>query len=163
MTPIDLVDCLADWIADKTRDMKLQVRVRGTDPKEEKERAAAVFKLGLPNREDATAKIPYILLKFLTAKDDKPERQPEESMCQIRIIVATYSEDGGTGEYDVLNVLLRIRSELEKAGMIAERYALRMPLEYTVYQDNTRPYYLGEMITNWSIPAIKREVEEVWL
>ena len=45
-------------------------------------------------------------------------------------MVATYSEDGGEGSFDVLNVLLRIRSELEKAGVIGERFVLQYPLEY---------------------------------
>jgi len=31
-----------------------------------------------------------------------------------------------------------------------------------VYPDSTQPYYLGEMITNWSIPTIEREVTDIW-
>lgn len=163
MTPIVLLDRLEEFVREATKDIKLQVRVRNQNPQEEKERAADVYKMRLPNKDDQTQKIPYILLQFLTGKDDKQEQEPEESNCKIRIVVATYSEDGGVGAYDVLNVLLRIRSELEKTGIIGNQFVLQMPLEYIVYPDSTQPYYLGEMVTNWSIPTIKREVEETWL
>lgn len=162
MTAINLLECLEAFVKEKTADIKLQVKVRNRNPEEVKERAADVYKMRLPKREDQTEKIPYILLQLLTGKDDKQEGEPEESVCKIRIVVATYSEDGGEGSLDVLNVILRIRSELKKAGIIGERFVLQNPLEYIVYPDSTQPYYLGEMITNWSIPTIEREVTELW-
>lgn len=162
MTPIILLECLEKFVREKTADIKLQARVRNRDAEEIKERAADVYKMQLPRKEDQTQKIPYILLQFLTGKDDKEGREPEESTCQIRFVVATYSENGSEGSLDVLNVILRIRYELEKVGIIGDRFALQKPLEYIVYPDNTHPYYLGEMVTNWSMPTIKREVEELW-
>ena len=162
MTAINLLDCLEEFVKEKTADIKLQVRVRNQNPEEKKERAADVYKMRLPKKEDKTEKVPYILLQFLTGKDDKEDGEPEESVCKIRIVVATYSEDGGEGSTDVLNVILRIRSELKKAGVVGGRFALQNPLEYIVYPDSTEPYYLGEMITNWSIPTIEREVTELW-
>ena len=162
MTPIILMDRLAEFVQDVTKDIKLQVRVRNQNPNEEKVREANVYKMGLPSKDDQTQKIPYILLQFLTGKDDKQEREPEESTCKIRIVIATYSEDGGVGPYDVLNLILRIRGELEKTGIIGKQFVLQKPLAYIVSPDNTPPYYLGEMITNWSIPTIRREVEEIW-
>lgn len=162
MTPIILLDRLEEFVKEVTGDIKLQVKVRNLNPEEEKERAANVYKMRLPKKEDQVQQIPYILLQFINGKDDKKEKEPEESMCAVRIVVATYSEDGGQGAYDLLNVILRIRSELEKAGIIGGQFVLQKPLEYIVYPDSTEPYYLGEMITNWSIPTIKREVEEIW-
>ena len=162
MTPIVLLECLEEFVKDKTKDIMLQVRVRNQNPDEEKERAAGVYKMRLPNKEDQTQKIPYILLQVLKGEDQKEERGPQESTCQIRIIVATYSEDGGTGSFDVLNVLMRLKSELEKVGIIGNRFTLQLPLEWIVYPDTTQPYYLGEMMTNWELPVIKREVEEIW-
>ena len=122
-----------------------------------------MYKMRLPNKEDQIQKVPYILLQFLTGKDDKKDSEPEDSECTVRIVVATYSENGEVGAYDVLNVILRIRTELEKIGIIGGYFVLQKPLEYIVYPDSTEPYYLGEMITNWSIPTIKREVEATWL
>lgn len=159
MTPVILLDNLEEFVKEKTKDIKLQVRVRGTAQQQEKERAADVYKMRLPKKEDQTEKVPYILLQLLTGKDGEAQ---EGSACQIRIVVATYAENDIMGAYDVLNVLLRIRSELQKAGIIGGYFALKKPLEYLVYPDSTQPYFLGEMITNWSIPTIEREVEAIW-
>ena len=76
MTPIVLLDRLEEFVREVTKDIKLQVRVRNQNPQEEKERAADVYKMRLPNKDDQTQKIPYILLQFLTGKDDKQEREP---------------------------------------------------------------------------------------
>ena len=162
MTAINLLECLEAFVKEKTADIMLQVKVRNRNPEEVKERAADVYKMRLPKKEDQTEKVPYILLQLLTGKDDKEDGEPEESVCEIRIVVATYSEDGSEGALDVLNVILRIRSELKKAGVVGERFVLQNPLEYIVYPDSTQPYYLGEMVTNWSIPTIEREVTDIW-
>lgn len=157
MTPVILLDNLEEFVKEKTKDIKLQVRVR--KPEQEKERAADVYKMRLPKKEDQMEKVPYILLQFLTGKDGEVQ---EGSTCQIRIVVATYAENDSMGAYDVLNVILRIRSELQKVGIIGGYFVLEKPLEYLVYPDSTQPYFLGEMITKWSVPSIKREVEEIW-
>ena len=46
---------------------------------------------------------------------------------------------------------------------MAEQFVLQDPLEYIIYPDDYHPYYFGEMITNWSLPEIKQEVEQIWL
>lgn len=163
MTPIILLDKLAEFVEEKTRNIILQVK---TEPggKDNKERAAEVHKMRLPKKEDSTRRIPYILLQILNGKDDlNANLRAKESTCRVRIVVGTYSEDENQGAYDVLNVIMRIRTELQRVGIIADQFCLQDPLEYIIYPDDYHPYYFGEMITNWSIPTIKREVEELWL
>ena len=117
MTAINLLECLEEFVKEKTADIKLQVKVRNRNQQEVKERAADVYKMRLPTKDDQTEKIPYILLQLLTGKDDKENGEPQESVCKIRIVVATYSEDGGEGSFDVLNVLLRIRRSRPARGV----------------------------------------------
>lgn len=160
MTPIVLLDNLAEFVKEATANIVLQVK---TDPgTQQKERPAEIHKMRLPRKEDSTKRIPYILLQILTGKDSHENGQ-QQSRCQIRIVVGTYSEDQNQGAYDVLNIILRIRTELERVGIIASQFCLQDPLEYLIYPDDYHPYYFGEMITNWSLPEIKREVEELWL
>lgn len=161
MTPVFLLEELQKFISSKTSDIILPVRTR-TGSNEEKERAAAVYKMGLPEADDVQQKVPYILLKFLTGTDDKKAGEPEEDSCKVRIIFAVYSEDGQDGPLALLNLILRVRSELKKAGTIGGgQFALELPLEYIVYQDTTPPYYMGEMVTNWSMPVTQRDVAEI--
>lgn len=163
MTPINLIDALKEFIEEQVKDIFLSVRVKGENTTPQY-RAAAVHKMRLPDKESETKLIPYILLQFLTGKDTQEPGKDPESECKIRIVVATYSEDGGVGTYDVLNVITRIRMALLKAGIIAEQFLLKLdsPLEYIVYSDETAPYYLGEMVTTWELPAIEREVQAEW-
>lgn len=161
MTPIVLLDNLAEFVKEQTANIILQVR---TEPgADKKERAAEVHKMRLPKKEDSTRRIPYILLQILTGKDGMNDRGEQESICQIRIVVGTYSEDEDVGSYDVLNVIMRLRTELQRNKILAEQFVLQDPLEYIIYPDDYHPYYFGEMITNWSLPEIKQEVEQIWL
>ena len=102
MTPIILLDDLQKFIEENTKDILLEVKVR-TGPATEKERAAKVYKMGLPEKDDTTQQIPYILLKVLTGADDKADNEPKESGVKVRIVIATYSQDGEQGPMALLN------------------------------------------------------------
>ncbi|MBU5438293.1 hypothetical protein KQI42_09750 [Tissierella sp. MSJ-40] len=162
MTPIVLLDELKKFIEEHIKDIILSVRVRGSSG-ELSERPAEVHKMRLPDKDAEIKLIPYILLQFLTGKDEQEEGQSAESECKIRIVVATYSEDGGEGALDVLNLLTRIRIALLKTGIIGKQFLIKKPLEYIVYPDSTAPFYMGEMLTIWEIPEVEREVEGLWL
>ena len=88
MTAINLLECLEEFVKEKTADIKLQVKVRNRNPQEVKERAADVYKMRLPKKEDQTEKVPYILLQFLTGKDDKENGEPQESDCKMCFCVS---------------------------------------------------------------------------
>ncbi len=170
MTPFELLQELKKFIEEKTKDLILQVRPvnnkvipkpSGESNKTEEQpqtRAAEVYLMRLPSKDAETNRIPYVLLQFLTGIDDQKAGEPPDSECKVRIVVATYSEDGSVGAMDCLNVITRIRIALLKAGVIGGKFFVRKPLEYLVYPDDTEKYYLGEMITTWGIPTIQREV-----
>ena len=161
MTPIILLDDLQNFIEENTADILLEVKVR-TGETTEKERAANVYKMGLPEKDDNTQQIPYILLKVLTGEDGKEDLQPKSSKVRVRMLIATYSQDGERGPLALLNLILRIRERLQKQHIIGGRFCLEYPFEYIIYQDTTPPYYLGEIMTIWSIPTIEREVQQLW-
>jgi len=163
MTPIVLLDQLQAFIEACTGDIMLTTRPEkgGTLKGKPGTRAAGVYKMRLPERDvsEATEKrIPYIILQVLTGQDGHEAGQPEDSFCRVRIIVATYSEDGGEGANDVLNVVTRIRVALLKAGEVGEQFLLRYPLEYIVYPEDTNPYFFGELMSIWEMPTVRREV-----
>lgn len=161
MTPIFLLEELTAFVKEKTSDIILPVRV-SREGKEDKNRAANVYKMALPKKEDQTQKAPYILLQVLNGKDDQQPGAVSSATTVIRIVFVTYGDDAQEGECNLLNLISRVRSELEKKVLIANKFALQMPLEYIIYPDNTPPYFIGEMVTNWSCPTITREVEELW-
>ena len=157
MTEIFLMETLAAFVEEHTKDIILEVE---TEPgADRKERPAEVHKYGLPKKDDKIKRIPYVLLQLLKGEDEV-----EDSECMIRIIAATYSEDWDAGEYDVLNLILRIKAELKRVGVLDDRFVLHCPVEYLIYTDTEKygPYHFGEMITKWGLPTMKREVEEIW-
>ena len=155
MTEIFLMESLAAFVEKHTRNIILEVEVE--PDADRKERPAEVHKFGLPKKEDKTKRIPYILLQLLKGEDDV-----EDSECMIRIVAATYSEDGSAGKIDLLNLLLKIKAELKRVGMLDDRFVLHFPIEYLIYAEPTEPYHFGDMITKWGLPTMKREVEEIW-
>ncbi len=168
MTPVELLYELKKFIEANIKDIILSVRpinnkvlpeYGGKEEEERpKKRAAEVHLMRLPNKDAETNRIPYVLLQFLTGIDEQAEGKFPDSECRIRIVAAVYSEDGGAGSMDLLNVITRIRIALLKTGVIGKQFTLRKPLEYTVYPDETGAYYFGEILTIWGIPAIQREV-----
>lgn len=164
MTPEILLDKLEEFARFHTKDIMLEVRVkRGTESTDDKRRAANIFQQDFPEPDDKTQKIPYILIQLLNGTDDwKPGQEPE-SECQIRMVFATYSENGSKGAADLLHLILKVKNELEAAGEVGgNQFLLLYPVEYLIYPDKTPPYHIGEMITKWSLPAIEREVTDVW-
>lgn len=161
MTPIALLDELQKFIEEKTQDMLLPVRVDKGSGKSN-ERAAEVHKMRLPNKDAETKLIPYILLQFIKGTDDQQPGQNAECKCNVRIVAATYSENAEEGATCVLNLLTRVKLELIKAGVVGNQFLLCPPLEMFVYPDSTPPYYLGEMMSVWKLPAMESEVERLW-
>ena len=156
MTPLDLLDEMKVYVEREIKDLILPTRVdrrKGETP----ERPAEVHTMALPNKKAETERIPYVLLQFLTSKDEQEPGEQPESRCKIRIVAATYSEDKAEGSRCLLNLLTRIRLAFLRDGSIADRYLLKPPLEMIVYQDNTAPYFLGEMVMGWTLPPVYLE------
>lgn len=101
-------------------------------------------------------------MQYIKSTDTQEQGQDPESECTVRIVAATYSEDESEGAMCVLNLLTRIRVALLKDGVVGGQFVLKSPLEMIVYPDSTAPYYLGEMMTTWTMPIIESEVQQIW-
>ena len=161
MTPLELLDALEDFVKRETKDILLPVRVDRKSG-DHKERPAEVYKMRLSTKSAKIERIPYLLLQYIKSTDTQEPGQRPESACMVRIVAATYSEDESEGAMCVLNLLTRIRVALLRDGIIGERFMLKPPLEMIVYPDSTAPYYLGEMMTEWTMPIIESEVQRIW-
>ena len=103
MTPLELLDALKAYIENETRDLLLPVRVDRKSGKNN-ERPAEVHKMAIPTKKAEVERIPYVLLQFLTSKDEQEPGEYPESSCKIRIVAATYSEDKAEGSLCLLNL-----------------------------------------------------------
>jgi hypothetical protein len=171
MTAVFLLDRLREFIEDCTKDIILDVRPVAAEtpigyeaeesalaPSESK-RAAEVHLFRLPNKNMEINRIPYVLIRVLKGKDEQKSGEESESECSVRIIAVTYSDNDSEGERDALNVITSIRIALLKEGIIGEQFFLRKPLEYMIYEDDTSPYFVAEMIATFEMPAVVQEVQ----
>lgn len=158
MTTLQLLEAFAGFVEEETKELRLKSRVERNST----DRAYIpphVYKGKLPTPEGAQKLAPYILLKVLNSKDDETPKEGEESTCYIRLIVVTYEEDGQENYLQCLNVIEKIRQKLLEQRVIDNRYTLQLPLETLMYEDNTDPYQMGEMMSKWELPTIQRVVD----
>lgn len=161
MTPVILLDRLKEFVEKATKDLLLPTK--GTAKTPGGIRAPEVWKMALPDRNSKVQKIPYIILQLVNGIDRQDEGEGPSSQCNVRIIVGAYSENDSEGAMHVLNVMDRIRERLLKTREVGNQFILEMPLEYLSIPDSdTAPYFFGEMMTVWRLPAVKREVPETW-
>lgn len=157
MTPIMLMQALQGFVEKETEDMRLTTRVKrnGTEPAERKPN---VYIGELPEPEGGEKLAPYILLKLLTGKH---ERNPgeDENKCMVRIIFVTYSEDPQERYIQLLNVISRVQFRLLEETVIDGRFTLQSPVEMIIYEDDTGAYKIGEIMTTWELPVVKRKVD----
>lgn len=154
MTPLELLESLKAYCEEITKDMLLVARVpeNGT---EAGERPPKTFIGNLPDKEEEKKAAPYILLKLLTKKTDD-----EESVCRVRIICVTFSEDKQENYIQCLNLLTRIETKLLEDVVIDNRYSCQKPIESILYDDDLEVYQIGEMMTIWEMQKAERNVRQ---
>ena len=161
MTPLQLLDALEAFVKQETKDILLPVRVDRKSG-ENKERAAEVYKMRLPNKTAQTERVPYLLLQYIKSTDTQEPGQDPESECTVRIVAATYSEDESEGASSSSSQAVSEETSQEPPSVVGGQFVLKSPLEMIVYPDSTAPYYLGEMMTTWTMPIIESEVQQIW-
>lgn len=159
MTKVILLDRLKEFTEQATRNLIMPVRVQEGDT-EQGYRPADVYKMRLPDGNAAKKKAPYIIHQIITGKDVQAEGERPYSDAVIRSIFCVYNNDEQEGAVMLLNLIERLRIELLRTVVIGNQFRLDLKsgIETLIYPDDTAPYYMGEMISNWEIPAVEREV-----
>lgn len=174
MGVIDLLLALKRILIRITKEMRLKVNIdtgfyeETTEPvdyleelpqepveRKHKKRAPNVYLMNLPERSDLISRIPYILIQVVDGEDGL-DKGSLDSTVAVRFIIATYNDDGEEGGLQVLEIIERIRIAFEKGILLDQQFTMQMPFQWKNYTDDTGVYYLGEINTVWSIPAIRR-------
>jgi hypothetical protein len=159
MTRVALLEALKNFIEDEIKDIKYPVSVQKGDEKA-RTKTPEVFKMRLPDSESAKKIVPYIIIQYVNGVDKQSHSQRSESSCIIRIIFTTYSEDEQAGAIMLMNLMDTVRLGLLKKVVIGGCFKLDTDagLEDLIYNDDTAPYYAGEMVGTFILPPIEREV-----
>lgn len=140
-------------------DLILPTRVQKGDT-EQQHRPADIYLMRLGDSTAAQKKAPYIIHQVITGKDSQLPGRNVECEAVVRSIFCVYSEREDEGGMLLLGLMERVRIELLKSVVIGGRYQLDLTdgLEILIYPEDIAPYYVGEMLSRWSLPTIKREV-----
>ncbi len=158
---VDLLNALKGFTENAVSDLIMPVRFQKGD-EEEGSRAAKVYLMRLPDSAAATKKAPYVLHQIITTKDEQPSGQTVRATAVVRSICCVYNSDEQEGGLMLLNLMERIRIALLRTTIIGKRYQLDLKagMERLIYPDDTAPYFIGEMVTNWTLPTVEREVRQ---
>lgn len=164
MNRIILLEQLRVFTKNATGDIIMPVRMQKGDTDQES-RAADVHLMRLPDSGAAQKKAPYIIHQSITGKDIQPEGENVTSSAVVRSIFCVYNDNEEDGALMLLNLMERLRIHLLKQVVIGDQFQLDLKagLESVTYPDDTAPYYAGEMISTWILPAIQREVRTPWM
>lgn len=162
MDKVQLMNALRAFTIETTKDLMLPTRMQKIS-EEQSARAPAVYTQRLPDEQNAAKKAPYILHQLITGKDLQTPGHNVECSASVRTIICVYNEDEQDGGMMLLEVAERLRIQLLKQ-VIVQPFVLDLEsgLEFMAYPDDTAPYFVGEMISTWQLPPIKREVKQVW-
>lgn len=159
MTKEQLLDDLKSFLVGVTKHYELPEALQKGDT-EQKFRAPEIYKMRLPNSNDAKKKAPYIIVQYVTGKDYHRQLQQSQSTAIVRLIFCVYNKDEEEGALSLLNVMETVRLELMKQVLIGKCFKLDTDagVESLVYPEDTAPYYAGEMMFTVFVPPTEREV-----
>lgn len=159
MTRSKLLNDLKLFIEDAVKSFDLPTALQKGDTDVET-RAPEVHKMRLPNSRDAKKVAPYVLIQLVNGTDKQQHGKQSESTAVIRLIFCVYCANEEEGAMHLLNVMDAVRIRLLKKVVIGTQFKLDTDsgLDTVVYNDDTAPYYAGEMIGTFLLPTIEREV-----
>ncbi len=159
MTKERLLEEFKVFLENTTKHYKLPTSVQKGDT-EQIFRAPDIYKMRLPDSNDAKKKAPYIIVQYITGKDFHREAKTSQSNAIVRLIFCVYNKDEEEGAISLLNVMETVRMELMKRVLIGKCFKLDTDagVESLVYPEETAPYYVGEMMCTVFVPPTEREV-----
>jgi len=163
MTKVALLEAFKAYTEDVVKDVILPTKIQKGNI-EPISRAPEVHIGRLPDQASSTKKAPYILHQVVNSRTVQAEGQLPETLCAVRSVFCVYYEDAEKGTLCLIEMMERLRIQLLKDLFLADQFELDREggLEDLVYPDDTAPYYMGEMLTTWRLPMVKREVTKLW-
>ena len=164
MTTTILLKRMKDVVEEAVRDLPLPVRIQ--KPSEAPEtRAAEVWLVRLPDTESAVKKAPYIVLQPVQGEDSQAAGKWRGSDAMIRLVFTVYHPDGEEGGLALLELMERVRIAFLKHPNIGGQFSLveAEGLAWGINYELSPPYYNGEMVGRWTLPAVEREDYQAWL
>lgn len=140
MTPLDLLDALADELKPVLQDVGLL-----------EEGEIHIYKQSPPQSkvDKDYSHFPYALFELGDGRDDD-----ERATQDVVIVFGVHDKTRDYQGYrDVMNLITRTRLYLIEHPIIGKRFTVLRPIEWAAPQSNTEhPFYYGAMLLKFEIP-----------
>lgn len=151
MTPIELIDELAK---------ELKSIFKGQEYKSSNGKYVPlnIYKHALPINEtdDDPDRIPYVIVRVSSGKDDGPG--DSFNTVKLVIIIATWDDSlDQQGYRDVLNIIQKIYERFQKSPNLNNKAAFDGKFEWLLQEDDYNPFFFGACSLQFSIAAVRRE------
>lgn len=163
MDAVTLLAALKERTEAAIKDLLMPVKPTKEEPAQA-ERVPAVYKCRLPDKKASTKYAPYVLHAVVnTSHNQEPGELPTD-LVNVRTLFCVYSPDEQEGGLYLLNLMERIRIDLQRHPVVSKQFKLDKQggIEQLVYPDDTAPFYLGEMMSVWKLPPVTQEERSVW-
>mgnify|MGYP007069936742 CR=1 FL=1 len=123
-------------------------------------RAPTVWEMRLEKSSAAQKIAPYIIHQVITTDAKQEPGQFDENVLCLRSIFCVYNENEQEGSLGLLTLMERVRIHWLKNRVVDGRFELDMEqgVQSLIYPEETNDFFLGEMVTYWQLPPIRREV-----
>lgn len=163
MTSVMLLEALKIRTEAATSELLMPIKPTKEEPEPENRRAT-IYKTRLPDGKASNKYAPYVLHTVLNTSYNQEPGELPEGLVNVRTLFCVYSPDEQEGGLMLLNLMERIRIDLMANPVLERQFKLDAHdgIEQLIYPDDTAPFYLGEMMTAWKMPPVKREERSVW-
>lgn len=157
MTPTILQDCLTSDFKEQLQDILLK-NAKGELVK------LNVYLQNLPAKKEQkdSDHFPYVVIRVMDGETQENQDQGDESTCQICFIIGVYDDnDNYQGYKDVMNIIEKIKQRLFTKKYYNNQFELIKPFKWTIYDEDTYPYYFGGIETHWKMSEIFQSEQEM--
>ncbi len=161
VTVNEIYDILKPYCEKVTEDLDaLQVSLQKGDT-ERQTRAPKVFCGRLPNSKSYEKYAPYIIVQYRAGYERQTDGRYSTSTAIVAFICAVYNQNEEEGSRELNNVMDRLKLAFLTDGVIGDLLEVDKSDEGLisyVYTADTAPYYAGELVVAFKLPATEREV-----
>lgn len=106
---------------------------------------------------DADYPEPYIVSEV---KGGKQASANDPHVVSVAVVICVCDDNTAKhGHQDILAIIHRIIERFNKNPALAGRFNLQFPVEWTLSDEDTYPYYYGGLLMQFEVAAIEREDE----
>ncbi len=150
MTELDLIDGLKNEVETALKGFKLRSAKENVIP-------INVYTQNMPVKEgkDDERMYPYVCICF--DEEGIADRNAEMEVKVYFIVGIIDRAKDKQGYRDVLHIANHLYQHFFRKGIIAGAFRIAYPFKIMIQQDDTYPYFIGGMETQWEMPTFSEE------